>query len=105
LVSRPVSGCPRDPGEEGGVIQMTIRELWDRLDAGTQKWLMDNPGCQILPRTTSATIMAAGGDAEADRHGQLMVSEEDRDFIRGKAAGAPAASAEYRFFDAEQPGE
>lgn len=83
---------------------MAIRELWDRLDAGTQKWLMDNPGCQVLPRTTSAKIMAAGGDAEADQHGQLTASEEDRDFIRGKSAGAPAGQAEYRFFDAAQPG-
>lgn len=102
---RPVSGCPQDPGEEGGVIQMTIRELWDRLDAGTQKWLMDNPGCQIIPRTTSATILAAGADAETDRHGQLVVSEEDRVFIREQAAGTAAASAEHTFFDAAQPGE
>ena len=84
---------------------MTIRELWDRLDAGTQKWLMDNPGCQILPRTMSSTILAAGADAEADRHGQLVLSEDDRDFLRGQAAGTAAPSAEYTFFDAAQPGE
>ena len=86
-------------------MQMTIRESWNRLDAGTQKWLMDNPGCRILPHTISATILAAGADAQADRHGQLVLSESDRDFLRGRAAGIPGPSAGYTFFDAVQPGE
>ena len=68
------------------MIQMCISELWDRLDATTQRWLAENPGCQILPRTVSTKIsIAAGGTIERDRHGQIVLSKEDRDFIVAKA--------------------
>ena len=68
------------------LIQMCISELWERLDATTQRWLAENPGCQILPRTVSAKIsIAAGGTIERDRHGQMVLSKEDRDFIAAKA--------------------
>ena len=33
---------------------MHIKEQWNRLDPATQQWLMDNPGCLVLPRTLSA---------------------------------------------------
>ena len=34
--------------------EMNIKDQWDRLDPATQKWLIDNPGCLILPRTMTA---------------------------------------------------
>ncbi|MCU1532179.1 MAG: hypothetical protein JWO49_1750 [Arthrobacter sp.] len=67
-------------------MHMQVRDLWDELDSTTQKWLIDNPGCQLLPRTLSAKIgIAANGSIERDRHGQMMISKEDRDFIQAKA--------------------
>ncbi|HEY8700493.1 MAG TPA: hypothetical protein VIM08_05940 [Arthrobacter sp.] len=64
---------------------MCISEAWDRLDATTQKWLTENPGCQILPRTMSTRVsVAAGRTIECDRHGQIVLSKEDRDFIAAK---------------------
>ena len=83
---RTVSGGPYEASGGGGLIQMCISELWDRLDATTQRWLLENPGCQILPRTISTKInIAAGETIECDRHGQIVLSKEDRDFIAAKA--------------------
>ncbi|MBT2534218.1 hypothetical protein J7E83_19225 [Arthrobacter sp. ISL-48] len=65
---------------------MCISELWGRLDATTQRWLTENPGCLILPRTVSAKVnIAAGGTIKRDGHGQIVLSKEDRDFIAAKA--------------------
>lgn len=74
------------PRGEAALAQICISELWDRLDVTTQRWLAQNPGCQILPRTVSEKIsIAAGGTIERDRHGQIVLSEEDRDFIAARA--------------------
>lgn len=69
-------------------IHMNIKDHWDDLDPATKKWLIDNPGCQILPRTISTVISKECGE-EADRseHGQVPLSEEDHEFIRTKSTG------------------
>ncbi|MEW1982972.1 hypothetical protein [Pseudarthrobacter oxydans] len=41
---------------------MGIDKLWDRLEPGTRQWLVDNPGCRILPRTVVAAIAKATGE-------------------------------------------
>lgn len=83
---------------------MNIKDQWDRLDHATQRWLLDNPGCLILPRTITAIIRKdTGGTDESDQHGEMALSEEDRTFIQAKGHDAPAAPPGYRFFDAIQP--
>ncbi|WP_247040563.1 hypothetical protein [Arthrobacter rhizosphaerae] len=84
---------------------MNLKDEWDRLDSETRKWLLENPGCVILPRTMSARIRRdAAGNIECDQHGQIQLSREDLDFIREKSNGAGIASSDHRFFDANQPG-
>lgn len=86
-------------------MEMNIRDHWDRLSPATQRWLTDNPGCLILPRTMAERIcQESGNSAECDRHGQSMLSPEDLDFLHAVAEVTPAPP-EHRFFDAIQPGE
>ncbi|MHA7289615.1 hypothetical protein ACX80V_08215 [Arthrobacter sp. MDT3-24] len=83
---------------------MNIKGQWDRLDHATQQWLIDHPGCLILPRTITATICKeTGGTDEGDRHGETVLSQDDRDFIQAKAHEARTDPPEYRFFDSVQP--
>ena len=93
---------------ESGIHRMSLRDEWDRLDLETRQWILDNPGCVILPRTVSEKISKdSTGEFDRDEHGEISLSREDLDFIREKAAGAgqdPApAATEHRFFDTTQP--
>lgn len=88
--------------KEGHRLKMNIRDQWDHLDPATQKWLTDNPGCLILPRTVTATICNKTGTDEGNRHGETVLSQEDRDFIRLKATEAQDAPRERPFFPADQ---
>lgn len=88
--------------------RLSLKDEWDRLDAETRKWILDNPGCVILPRTMSEKISTeAAGEFERDRHGQIPLSGEDLHFIREKveAAGQNPAptTTEHRFFDTISP--
>ncbi|MDQ0824988.1 hypothetical protein QFZ60_001161 [Arthrobacter sp. B2I5] len=68
---------------------MNLKDRWDNLDHATQKWLLDNPGCQVLPRTiTSVISKECGEDLAIGQHGQALVSREDQDFIRSKMVNA-----------------
>ena len=83
---------------------MSLKDEWDRLDSGTRTWLLENPACLVLPPAMSAKVSKdAHGDLERDQHGQLVLSREDRDFIREKAEAAGTIirvpTREYRFFD------
>jgi hypothetical protein len=85
---------------------MHIKEQWNRLDPTTQQWLMDNPGCMVLPRTLTAIFnKETGENADAGVHGETVLTGEDRDFIQAKAreASSTALGPDYRFFDASQP--
>lgn len=65
---------------------MRIKDHWDNLDPATRKWLIDNPGCQILPRTISTVVsQSAGEDLPGGPHGETVLSQEDHEFIRSKA--------------------
>ena len=69
-------------------IHMNIKDHWDDLDPATQKWLIDNPGCQILPRTIATVISKeCGEEATRIEHGQMALSQEDHEFIRTRPAG------------------
>ncbi|MCU1531436.1 MAG: hypothetical protein JWO49_1007 [Arthrobacter sp.] len=85
---------------------MHIKEQWNRLDPATQQWLIDNPGCVVLPRTLTAVFnKETSENAYADVHGETVLTDEDRDFIQAKAreADATGTPAERRFFDSTQP--
>jgi hypothetical protein len=65
---------------------MGIEKLWDRLEPDTQQWLIDNPGCRILPRAVVAAIMkSTGAEFKQDQHGEVLLSHSDSDFIRSAA--------------------
>jgi hypothetical protein len=69
---------------------MNIKDHWDALDPAMQKWLIDNPGCRILPRTiTSVLSKETGQDLTNGPHGEKVLSDEDHEFIRSKANEAP----------------
>jgi hypothetical protein len=92
---------------EDGLAEMTLKDEWDRLDAETRKWLLDNPGCALVPHTLTTRIQQnSATHVEVDGHGQMILSREDLDFIRDKGTGVGAApiSDELRFYDATQPG-
>lgn len=89
--------------------EMTLKEEWGRLDSETRQWLLNNPGCSMVPCTVTDRIRqnSTGNiEVDVDGHGQMLLSREDLDFLREKGAGVGAAkgSDEFRFFDATQPG-
>lgn len=72
---------------------MTIDEWWNLLNPGTQRWLADNPGCLVLPRTVvNAVNRARAGLLPEDPHGECTLSRQDRDFIRRQARTRQASS-------------
>jgi hypothetical protein len=83
-----------------------IQELWDRLPSTVTQWLIDNPGCMILPRTLSAEINAATEEpANEEPHGEIVLNQQDLDFIRMKSREAQTEQPGpgFEFFDSEQP--
>lgn len=67
---------------------MTLRDQWDRLDAETPRWLLDNPGRALVPRTLTTRIQKnPAKHVEVDGHGQMILSPEDRDFPPRKRNG------------------
>lgn len=61
---------------------MTVSEWWNRIDADTQDWLMDNNG-DSLSVEVAAAITAAGGSATAGE----PLPDEDVDWIEAAANG------------------
>ncbi|HEU4666280.1 MAG TPA: hypothetical protein VFS79_01350 [Arthrobacter sp.] len=84
-----------------------IQDQWHRLPPAVTKWLVENPGCVILPRTLSAEISAATGHPlNADRHGETTLSQQDVEFIQMKSREAETGHPDPRgdkFFDSVQP--
>jgi hypothetical protein len=82
---------------------MELKSQWHRLDPATRRWLLDNPGCVVLPRTIS-TILARVADEPVvrDQHGAIRLTAADLSFIRTRVNGSATAD-ELRFFDAVQP--
>jgi hypothetical protein len=72
---------------------MTIEQWWNLLDPDTQRWLVENPGCAVLPRTVVNAVNRVSPGSEllaADAHGECSLSLWDREFIRKQArAHAP----------------
>lgn len=69
---------------------MDLKDHWGRLGPATRTWLIENPGCQILPRTLTAVISKETGEVlQTGQHGEAAISREDQDFIRSKANLGP----------------
>ena len=88
------------------MTSMHLEKHWHRLSPASKQWLIDNPGCVILPRTISAEINAESGeDADSDSHGETVLSPENIEFIRSKTRQEEPSPAQptYRFFDSVQP--
>lgn len=83
---------------------MELKSQWHRLDPETRRWLIDNPGCVVLPRTI-ATIVARVADEPVvrDQHGAIQLTPADVSFIRSRVHGSSAATGDHRFFDAVKP--
>ena len=84
---------------------MTLRDEWQRLDSDTRKWLLDNAGCVLAPSTITAVVQQnSERHIDVDRHGQMILSREDLDFIRekGTGVGAGQVNEEFQFNDATQ---
>lgn len=85
---------------------MSIKSHWDEFDAGTRQWLMDHPGCLIVPRTLASVMNSATAEpAVTDRHGQIRLTDDDAEFIRTRAHTAFAVEGISHSFDAVQPGD
>ena len=85
---------------------MALKDEWDRLDAVTRKWFLNNPGCVLVPLAVTAAIQqASDGHIDVDGHGQMILSREDLDYIRekGTGMGSRQPSAQFQFFDAAKP--
>lgn len=81
----PARGALREEGS-----RIAVERWWSVLDANSRRWLVENPGCAVLPRTLVNTINATtGGVLPGDLHGEFILSAQDQEFIRQKAAGSP----------------
>jgi hypothetical protein len=71
----------------------TIEGLWPSLDPRTQEWLRANPGSVILPRSVTEALLQSGDQQDilegVDRHGQFLLSPQDRNFLKSVAASTP----------------
>lgn len=66
--------------------QRPIHEWWNDLDPATRRWMAENPGCLVLPRTIANAIHAAVRQGtDQDQHGELQLSAQDHEFIRAQA--------------------
>jgi hypothetical protein len=63
----------------------SISIIWPRLDPTVQEWLLQNPGCVVLPRTM-ANRVATGMDEElpVDEHGEHWFTPEDMAFLKAR---------------------
>jgi hypothetical protein len=71
--------------EETTMGQSAIEQWWSQIDPGTREWLVNNPGVRVLPRTVVNALSQATGRLDQDVNGQLVLSEEDWQFIRSRA--------------------
>ncbi|WP_430295307.1 hypothetical protein [Sinomonas sp. B1-1] len=77
---------------------MTIEQWWNLLDPDTRRWLVENPGCAVLPRTVVNAVNRASIDPSsellsADAHGECSLSPRDLEFIRQQAHISEAAGS------------
>ncbi|WP_434994262.1 hypothetical protein [Arthrobacter sp. Ld5] len=63
----------------------TISSIWTRIDPGVQQWVLENPGCVVLPRTLVNRVEATVGESlHADAHGEYWFSGEELLFLKAR---------------------
>lgn len=78
------------------MAQRPIVQWWNELDEPTRKWLVENPGCVVLPRTVANVVhQVSGGHVAQDQHGELQLSQADQSFIRAKCKAAGASARKH----------
>ncbi|MFC9352017.1 hypothetical protein [Arthrobacter sp. NPDC057013] len=76
--------------------QRPVVEWWDELDEVTKKWLIENPGCVVLPRTVANVVhQASGGHLAQDQHGEHQLSAAEQSFIRAKIKAAQVSAGKH----------
>jgi hypothetical protein len=99
-------GCSQDRRKDW--FTTALKDEWDRFDSDTRTWLLDNPGCVLVPHAVTAAIQqAAAKPIRVDEHGQMILNREDMDFIRtkGTGVGTNRPSDQFQFLDATHPAE
>ncbi|WP_394251878.1 hypothetical protein [Arthrobacter pityocampae] len=62
-----------------------ISSIWTRIDPGVQQWVLENPGCVVLPRTLVNRVEATIGESlHADAHGEYWFSGEELIFLKAR---------------------
>ncbi|MHA7282839.1 hypothetical protein [Arthrobacter sp. TMS2-4] len=62
-----------------------ISSIWTRIDPGVQQWVLENPGCVVLPRTMVNRVEATVGESlHADAHGEYWFSGEELVFLKAR---------------------
>lgn len=62
-----------------------ISSIWTRIDPGVQQWVLENPGCVVLPRTLVNRVEATIGESlHADAHGEYWFSGEELVFLKAR---------------------
>lgn len=73
--------------------QRPIVRWWNELDEATKKWLVENPGCVVLPRTVANVVQqVSGGHVAQDQHGELQLSVAEQSFIRAKCKASEVSA-------------
>jgi hypothetical protein len=63
----------------------SISIIWTRLDPTVQQWLLQNPGCVVLPRTMANRVTTGTGEElSVDEHGEHWFSPEDITFLKAR---------------------
>ncbi|MHA7179081.1 hypothetical protein ACX80J_03085 [Arthrobacter sp. MDB2-24] len=63
----------------------SISSIWTRLDPTVQQWLLENPGCVVLPRTmANRTATGMAEELPVDEHGEHWLSPEDITFLKAR---------------------
>jgi hypothetical protein len=92
------AGTARSPGyRKAKMISLQIHDRREQLGGTTQQWLIDHPGCVILPGTmVAAILLATDSHDDESQHGEAPLSREDRAFIQSQATGPAARDAGFR---------
>ncbi|MDQ0735083.1 hypothetical protein [Arthrobacter agilis] len=68
----------------------SISTLWATLDTTVQRWLLQNPGTMVLPRTYVNQVAAGAGQVlHLDEHGEYWLSKEDMLFLKAVRSQSP----------------
>lgn len=63
----------------------TLNTLWTKLDPAVQRWVLDNPGTLVLPRTIVNRVETTTGvTMSTDEHGEHWLSDDEIVFLKAR---------------------